>query len=180
MELILPKISVSIPAFFVPSPLLILLQCKILELVLCLSSSSHDKLLHHLSLGFIIYKMTISTNKKTKYIISLLKHLITMLSRSTLKSYLIIKCLYDSTLISFHSSHSLSQRQHLNIHPLLGLVEVVASKTPITHIHEAYVTICSHYQALTLSWTECLFTHFFYPTYGSINIHTLKLGAIIQ
>lgn len=154
------------------------MQCKILELVLGLSSSSHAWLLTSyftiLSLGFIIHKMTISTNKNTKHIISLLKYLITMLSRSTLKSYLIIKYLYDSALISFHSSHSLSQRQHLNIHHLPGLVEVVVSKTPITHIHEAYVTSCSHYQALTLSWTECLFTPFLYLTYGSINIHTFK------
>lgn len=55
----------------------------------------------------------------------------------------------------FHSSHYLSQRQPLNIHYMSGIVDMVGSKTHMTHSHRAYLTVSI---MLTLSWTEYLFT----------------------
>lgn len=55
----------------------------------------------------------------------------------------------------FHSSHYLSQRQPLNIHYMSGIVDMVGSKTHMTYIHRAYLTVSI---MLTLSWTEYLFT----------------------
>lgn len=80
---------------------------------------------------------------------SLLKTYVTLFVRSTLKSlgYHKMSLWFDSHF--FHSYHSLSQRQHLNTHYMLGIVDMVGSKT---HIHPYSQSIFnSHYQVLTLS-----------------------------